>query len=805
MAQPFFAADNRNGKSWNRNMKICMITSSFRRYEGDYAGQHVYAQAIGLSRRHDVYVIYPTDRKYTDTSGDPFIHCPFAYPFKTYPMAQVRGADIFNVSKLFTRMRSEIRRVQVQHGIDLFYAFWAIPSAFICSISCGGTPFIIGLAGSDDRVFGRGGMARPFIKYAITSADRIIALSQDLKLETMAMGVKEENIAVIPSGIDIDVYKPRNKAALRAELGLPESLLVVYTGSLFKLKRLEWLIRISAELGQMYDFHSLIIGDGPEKENLEEMAAQMNANNVHFLGKIPYNEVPFYLSASDILVLFSETEGLPSCVQEALASGIPVVATNVGGITDIVRSSITGYLVESENEAKECLAWLIESPQLVSRMGANARRFAEDYLDSEKVFEQVNAICESVPGTEKKSKKDTVRKSKEDIPAAVLPGKFNIGVMSTFPENFLSSLIDVQSPYAEGIHIVAPVLHREDVHFHSLRYDVGKRVVNQVLNQLTSQFRMSYEVGRLGKEIDFWIFFGGDVFLLPMLSAKILGIPAMLSLLGNLEHETTLKKNLLNPIQRFVRRLNCILADRIIVFSPGLVKKWGLERYNAKVIVAQSQFVDIDLFKVKTPLSERKKLVGYVGRLSPEKGIWNLVKSMSLVLKKDPGISFLVIGDGPLLDSIKEYLKNTGLNGGVRLLGKVPNEQVAEFMNEIRTLVIPSFSEGLPSTILEAMACGTPVLATPAGAIDEIITSGRTGFLLEDNSPEAIADGIIGTLNHPEIEAIAGAARELAEAEYSLSAARRNYRAVILAGSMLNGKPRKGTRTVGLNQDTVKD
>ena len=110
----------------------------------------------------------------------------------------------------------------------------------------------------------------------------------------------------------------------------------------------------------------------------------------------------------------------------------------------------------------------------------------------------------------------------------------------------------------------------------------------------------------------------------------------------------------------------------------------------------------------------RNNLVGYVGRLSPEKGIWNLVKSVPLVLQKNGDVRFIITGDGPLYESIQEYLVSESLENRVYLAGKAPYQQIPDRMNELRTLVLPSYSEGLPATVLEAMACGTPVLATPA-------------------------------------------------------------------------------------------
>jgi glycosyltransferase involved in cell wall biosynthesis len=100
-----------------------------------------------------------------------------------------------------------------------------------------------------------------------------------------------------------------------------------------------------------------------------------------------------------------------------------------------------------------------------------------------------------------------------------------------------------------------------------------------------------------------------------------------------------------------------------------------------------------------------------------------------------------------------------------------------DYLNKL--FVLPSYTEGLPYTIVEAMACGTPILATPVGAIPDVIKDGETGFIMENNSPECIAENVMRVLEHPDLEQIVENARALVEREFTYEAAVERYRKIL--------------------------
>jgi len=114
-------------------------------------------------------------------------------------------------------------------------------------------------------------------------------------------------------------------------------------------------------------------------------------------------------------------------------------------------------------------------------------------------------------------------------------------------------------------------------------------------------------------------------------------------------------------------------------------------------------------------------------------------------------ISFFIGGYGLHYETMKEIITKNNLGDKIEMVGWIPHKMVNKYLNEMKLLVLPSYSEGLPTIILEAMACGTPVLATPVGAVPDIIEDGETGFLLKSNDPKHIAEKIIELLNKPEL------------------------------------------------------
>jgi glycosyltransferase involved in cell wall biosynthesis len=215
------------------------------------------------------------------------------------------------------------------------------------------------------------------------------------------------------------------------------------------------------------------------------------------------------------------------------------------------------------------------------------------------------------------------------------------------------------------------------------------------------------------------------------------------------------------------------------MYSERLIEEHGLQKYRNKICVVHRHFIDFGTFKITKSLKERNSYVGYIGALSKSKGVPNFLEAIPIASKKKHTLRFIIGGSGQLQDEIKEYLDNHGLNRTVKFFGWIPHGEIPDYMNRLKLLVLPSYTEGLPNIVLEAMACGTPVLTTAVGAIPDVIKDGETGFIMENNSPDCIARNVVGALNHPNLGKIAGKARALVEQEYTYEVAVKEYRNIL--------------------------
>ena len=380
-----------------------------------------------------------------------------------------------------------------------------------------------------------------------------------------------------------------------------------------------------------------------------------------------------------------------------------------------------------------------------------------------------------------------IRKSNSRQSGKKVANRLRVCVV-TFPftEAFvtpLSNLVEILHSLSGGICVVtagvedARVTTNRGIQTYRIHQKKVKNIFARIAEYIRIQIRISFTLAMLSRDTDVYVFFMEAGALLPMLTARLAGKKVVWALPSSLVQMVEHHKGPLSNVLVWLQTVDYRLSNRIILYSESLIKKWRLEKYRNKISIACEYFLDLDEFKVQKPLNERDNLIGYIGRLSQEKGTLNFLEAMPKVVETCDGATFLIGGDGQLRPRVEEYANRLG--NKVKFVGWIPHDELPEYLNRLKLLVVPSYTEGLPNIMLEAMACGTPVLATPVGAIPDIIKDGETGFIMGNNSPECVAENIIRALNHPDLEQIAHSARALAEREFTLETAMERYKNIL--------------------------
>ncbi len=259
---------------------------------------------------------------------------------------------------LYLQSRGTARRIAAERPVDIVDAHYAFPDGFAAGRIAAdlGKPYALSLRGSDIHVLTRFRGRRERIRRVLAGAAVVVAVSEDLARAARDLGAEPAHVRVVPNGVEVEKFTGRDRDAARKALGLrPEERLILSVGRLAEVKGFDLLLRAFAELSRAADapMRCVILGEGPSRRSLSAIAGALGvAGSVDMPGWVEPSKLPDWYAAADAFVLLSVSEGCPNVVVESLASGTPVVATAVGGIPEMVRDGVNGFLVgERSSEA----------------------------------------------------------------------------------------------------------------------------------------------------------------------------------------------------------------------------------------------------------------------------------------------------------------------------------------------------------------------------------------------------------------------------------------------------------------------
>ncbi len=303
-----------------------------------------------------------------------------------------RGNDPAVVSQLYRLCRRVRPHVVQTHN-------WGTLVEGVVAARLAGVPIVIHAERGTVETRTRNLLMQRLMSYFVT---QILCVSEAHRQRLVqAGGFPIHKIQAISNGVDTDRFSPhtRPKATIRGRIGLePTAFYIGSVGNLRPVKNQRLLLRACATLSRRYpDVHLLLVGDGPMREPLERLAAELGIQKrVQFLGTRA--DVPEVLNALDVFVLPSLSEGMPNAVLEAMACALPVVATRVGGIPEIIEDGSTGLLFHPEDEARltVILEELMQHEVKRQLLGAQGHKHILENFSLERMMQNYQMLYESI-------------------------------------------------------------------------------------------------------------------------------------------------------------------------------------------------------------------------------------------------------------------------------------------------------------------------------------------------------------------------------------------------------------------------
>lgn len=362
-------------------MKICVISTSFPRFVGDYSGLFVFRLCralVSLNLKIDLVAPIHKNTVAFEMMDGCRVHrfryfvpkrlqC-LAYGPGGIPVNLKRRPGLFLLIPFFMGMFA-LKSLQVSKEADVVHAQWlysGLIALFLKKMS--GIPFVVTLRGSDVLKAQQGKWTHFIARWVMKRASFVTTVSQEMKNWVIAQGIPSDRVAVIRNGVDLHGLHKKD----------PQDPICrfIFVGSLVPGKGVKYLIQAFSSLYALEkNTHLLIVGDGEQMNNLKDDVREKGLNDVvAFTGIKASDQIAELMLHSDCLVLPSLSEGIPNVVLEAMACALPVLASNLPGIREVVKNEETGFLVAPKDVADltKKLLLLVRNPVRRQKMGDGA-------------------------------------------------------------------------------------------------------------------------------------------------------------------------------------------------------------------------------------------------------------------------------------------------------------------------------------------------------------------------------------------------------------------------------------------------
>jgi len=363
-----------------------------------YGGSGIVATELGkelAERGHEIHFIsYALPMRLNKGNAPTHFH---EVEVTTYPL--------FDHAPYALALATKMAEVAQMHALDLLHCHYAIPhsvSAFLAKsmLQPRRLPVVTTLHGTDITLVGRDRSYLPITRFSIEKSDGVTAVSRYLKDATYRTFGVQNQIEVIYNFVNCDIYQPQTNSDLRGRYAPGGEKILIHLSNFRAVKRTTDVIEIFVRVRRQLPSVLLMVGDGPDRGKAEWAARDHGVEgHVHFMGK--QDNIEDLIGASDLLLLPSENESFGLVALEAMACEVPVVASDVGGLPEVVTSGEDGFLVEPGNVdlmAQRALEIVSDDKRRIL-MGQKGRANAKARFCSNNIIAQYERYYERILAT----------------------------------------------------------------------------------------------------------------------------------------------------------------------------------------------------------------------------------------------------------------------------------------------------------------------------------------------------------------------------------------------------------------------
>lgn len=361
-----------------------------------FGGSGVVATELGIElalKGHQIHFIsYSQPVRLDFISENIFYH---EVAVSDYPLFDFQPYELVLSSKLVDVVKYE--------KLDLLHVHYAIPHASaaymakqILASQGINIPFITTLHGTDITLVGKDASFEPVITFAINQSDAVTSVSESLKEDTYKHFAVTREIQVIPNFVKISDYQKHEADCSRSVFASNKEKILMHISNFRKVKRVEDVLHVFDKVRKVIPSKLIMIGDGPERTNIEKLCRELDTcNDIRMLGKV--TDPIQILSIADVFILPSETESFGLAALEAMASKVPVISTNTGGLPEVNLDGYSGYLcnVADVDQMVAKTISLLENEDTLKKFKLQAFEQAKKF-DIEKILPQYEALYNKV-------------------------------------------------------------------------------------------------------------------------------------------------------------------------------------------------------------------------------------------------------------------------------------------------------------------------------------------------------------------------------------------------------------------------